>query len=115
MKKALLTSLFSIIFLGLISCKTTNLDALKNNDPIRVSGTLTLVGNVPFQTYALHIPKLNKKVPLIFKTNKLQTTASKKMGKKIKVKGTIRKYTVTLADNSRDIPKLKIIVDSIVK
>ena len=111
MKRLLFTLFICCLCLGVISCKTLDIDKLKNNDPIQIEGKFVKTGNVPFVETSLSIKEINKMFPVIFKTTELAEKSQSYIGKKVSVKGYISIKTLTLADDSKSIKKITLIVE----
>jgi hypothetical protein len=109
--------LFNLILISasclLLSCTPNSLASIPNNAPISIQGTITKIGNTPFEQIAVYIPKYNTSIPLTFKFQDHKTKAINNQGKKLKLKGLFQINTKKLANTTKEIKFYSLLVTSI--
>ena len=78
MKKLIIVCLI-VSLTSLVSCFEKDLQQLKHNETIKVTGQLTVTGNAPFETLSLLVG--NHTTPLLFLNKKQLDSCKDKIGK----------------------------------
>lgn len=100
----------TILFL-LSSCTEKELSKLKDNSPVTLKGRVAMVGNTPFNYMALMLPE-NQQVKLVFRTHEQKDLLSKRLGKKVKLKGVLKVQDMVTADGKHRGTLYKVLVES---
>ena len=105
--------LLCIFFICSISCTPQSIESIKNNANITTKGMLTMTGNHPFENISIYIPKYKTTLRLTFKFKEDKDIALKKIGHQVKINGTFKIDTKTLANSNKSIPFYSILVTKI--
>tara|TARA_Y100001970_G_scaffold47721_1_gene60391 strand:- start:5373 stop:5732 length:360 start_codon:yes stop_codon:yes gene_type:complete len=111
--KTIIRFIFLIILSLLVSCNSTKLQHLKHNQTISLTGTINLVGNIPFTHYALNVQKHHYNLDLKTKDEVISTTIENNLGKHVTIKGNINIYEIKSADLKYSIKKYELIATHI--
>lgn len=106
-----LTSIILSIFL--FSCTPNNLNSIKHNSPISIQGTITKIGNSPFEKIAVYIPKYKTSIVLSFKFQSHKQLISNSVGKKIKLKGLFQISDRKIANSNQKVKLYSLLVTAI--
>ena len=110
-KKLIYCLIFSICLITL-GCNEKDIEKIKNNKTISLSGKLISIGNSPFERLALAF-KDNQQIFLTIQTKAEKKKLLSNIGKKVKVKGILKKTKLTTADGKIVINEYTIIVNQI--
>ena len=110
-KKFVYCIIFCTCFITL-GCNEKDIEKIKNNKVINLSGKLILVGNSQFERLAL-VFKDNQQIFLTIQTKSEKKKLLSNIGKKVKVKGILSKKQLTTADDKIVIKEYTLIVKEI--
>ena len=108
--------IISLIFVCVtlvVSCGLQSIDDLKHQQRLQLTGTLTYVGNVPFQREALRIKSLDYTVPIIVKKVSLKKNITARMGKKVELDGVIHIREIKQINQQKPIKEYTFVVHQI--
>tara|TARA_B100001094_G_C17526091_1_gene482397 strand:+ start:125 stop:475 length:351 start_codon:yes stop_codon:yes gene_type:complete len=109
----LISSLFIITSIFIISCTPATLDSIKHNTALTIQGTITKIGNSPFEKLAIHIPKHKTSIPLTFKFQADKTKVNNNLGKKLKLNGLFQISNRKLANSNQEIKTYSLLITSV--
>ncbi len=115
MKKliTLIKSIFILASIFFISCTPATLDSIEHNTSLTFQGTITKIGNSPFEKLAVHIPKYKTSIPLTFKFKADKIKVNNSVGKKLKLKGLFQVENRKLANSNKEIKTYSLLITSI--
>ena len=109
----LISSIFIITSIFFISCTPATLDSIEHNTALTLQGTITKIGNSPFEKLAVHIPKYKTSIPLTFKFKADKIKVNANVGKKLKLKGLFQVSNRKLANSNKEIKTYSLLITSV--
>jgi len=104
-----------IIISSITSCKPTQLNDLKHNQSVQISGKITLIGNAPFTKFAITHEDYHYSVELKTNDDTLNEEIQNNLGKEVTIKGNIIISDIHSADFKYSFKQYQLLVTNLTK
>lgn len=104
-----------IIITSIISCKPTQLNDLKHNQSVQISGKITLIGNAPFTKFAITHEDYHYSLELKTNDDALNEKIQNNLGQEVTIKGNIIISDIHSADFKYSFKQYQLLVTNLTK